>query len=116
MSVVALPPHASMAARVRKLDWPRASADLDAQGFARFEGLLSARECRALASLYADDSRFRSRVVMHRHGFGRGEYGYFAYPLPPLVAALREMLYPYLRGVANRWNAAMNLDARYPPT
>lgn len=116
MAVVALPPHTTIAARVRQLDWDRAQTELDAQGCTRLGGLLSARECGALASLYAADAHFRSRVVMQRHGFGRGQYGYFAYPLPPMVAALREMLYPYLRDVANRWNAAMGTDVRYPPT
>ncbi|HEU0277432.1 MAG TPA: 2OG-Fe(II) oxygenase [Rhodanobacteraceae bacterium] len=113
---VALPPHATVAARVRRLDWLHAQADLDAQGFARLGGLLSACECTALAALYADDARFRSRVVMQRHGFGQGQYSYFAYPLPSMVATLRETLYPHLRDVANRWNAALGLDVRYPPT
>ena len=73
-------------------------------------GLLTPDECAALAASYADDTLFRSRIVMARHGFGRGEYKYFAYPLPELVAALRAALYPPLAAIANRWNAAMGLD------
>ena len=76
--------------------------------------MLSPDECRALAALYPDDSQFRSRIVMGRHGFGRGEYKYFAYPLPDLIAELRPALYAQLRGVANRWNEAMGIDIRYP--
>ena len=78
------------------------------------KGLLSPDECRALAALYPDDSHFRSRVVMGRHGFGRGEYKYFSYPLPDLIAQLRPALYAQLPGIANRWNEAMGIDIRYP--
>ncbi|NVL67857.1 2OG-Fe(II) oxygenase, partial [Escherichia coli] len=78
------------------------------------KGLLTPDECDALAAMYPDDSRFRSRVVMGRHGFGRGEYKYFAYPLPDLIAELRPVLYARLAGVANRWNEAMGIDIRYP--
>lgn len=80
------------------------------------ERLLSPDECRALAGLYSDETRFRSRVVMARHGFGRGEYKYFSYPLPGMVAYLRSALYPRLAPIANRWNAAMRIDVRYPQT
>jgi hypothetical protein len=76
--------------------------------------LLGADECRALAALYPDDAHFRSRVVMGRHGFGRGEYKYFSYPLPEVIAQLRPALYAQLHGVANRWNEAMGIDIRYP--
>jgi len=109
--------HASdIAARVDAIDWTPANSDLDAQGCAVLKGLLSAEECRALASLYPDDSRFRSRVAMGRHGFGRGEYKYFCYPLPDLIAELRPALYAQLHDVANRWNEAMGIDIRYPGT
>jgi hypothetical protein len=106
----------SIAARVAAIDWSQVGLDLDAQGCAVITQLLSADECRALTLLYGEDAPFRSRVVMGRHGFGRGEYKYFAYPLPEPVAALRPRLYASLRGVANRWNAAMGLDVSYPPT
>jgi uncharacterized protein len=103
-----------IAARVDTVDWAQAGRDLDAQGCTVLKGLLSAAECRALAALYPDDSQFRSRVVMGRHGFGRGEYKYFAYPLPPVIAELRPALYAKLCGIANRWNEAMGIDIRYP--
>jgi uncharacterized protein len=107
-------PSSDIAARVAALDWTQANGDLDAQGCAILKGLLSPDECRALAALYPDDSHFRSRVVMGRHGFGRGEYKYFAYPLPDLIAALRPELYARLVDTANRWNQAMGIDISYP--
>src|SRR3979411_125917 len=103
-----------LAARIDALAWTQARADLDAQGCTVLKGLLSAEECRALAALYPDDKHFRSRVVMGRHGFGRGEYKYFSYPLPDVIAELRPALYAQLRDVANRWNEAMGIDIRYP--
>ena len=102
------------AAKVRKFDWERVSQDLDAQGSAVIEASLSPEECQALAGLYIKDDIFRSRVVMERHGFGRGEYKYFNYPLPDLIAALRTAIYPHLVPIANRWNSAMGIDVRYP--
>jgi uncharacterized protein len=107
-------PTSDIAARIGAFDWTQASHDLDAQGCAVLKGLLSPEECRALAALYPDDSGFRSRVVMGRHGFGRGEYKYFSYPLPQLIAEMRPLLYARLRDVANRWNEAMGIDIRYP--
>ncbi|WP_441277947.1 2OG-Fe(II) oxygenase [Tardiphaga sp. 172_B4_N1_3] len=101
-------------ARIDAIDWQRISADLDAQGCAVFEKLLTADECRHLASLYSDDARFRSRIVMGRHGFGRGEYKYFNYPLPDPIAGLRPALYGPLSAIANRWNEAMGIDVRFP--
>src|SRR6478752_6187315 len=109
-------PSSDIAARVDALDWARAESDLDAQGCVVLKGLLSRDECRALAALYADDKHFRSRIVMARHGFGRGEYKYFSYPFPDLIAELRPALYAQLRGVANRWNEAMGIDISYPET
>ena len=109
-------PPSDIAARVDAIDWVQAASDLDAQGCAVLRGLLPADECRALAALYPDDGHFRSRVVMARHGFGRGEYKYFAYPLPPVIAELRPALYAQLRDLANRWNEAMGIDIRYPPS
>jgi len=107
-------PPSDIAARVDAIDWAQATRELDAQGCAVLKGLLSPDECRALAALYPDDSHFRSRIVMGRHGFGRGEYKYFAYPLPPVIAGLRPALYARLRDVANRWNEAMGIEIRYP--
>jgi hypothetical protein len=105
-------PPADIAARVDAIDWTRATADLDAQGCAVLKGLLARDECHALATLYPDDTHFRSRIVMGRHGFGRGEYKYFSYPLPDLIAELRPVLYARLFGIANRWNQAMGIDIR----
>ncbi len=96
------------------LDWPSIEASLGAHGCAATGPLLTPEQCTALAGLYAADAPFRSRVIMARHGFGRGEYKYFAYPLPDLVAALRDALYPPLALIANRWNAAMGIATRYP--
>jgi uncharacterized protein len=105
---------ADIAARIAAMDWNQVGVDLDAQGCAMLSGLLSADECGALAALYDDDARFRSRIVMSRHGFGRGEYKYFAYPLPEPIASLRPALYPPLHQIANRWNEAMDIGTRYP--
>jgi hypothetical protein len=104
----------NMVERVKALDWERVSQDLDAQGSAMIERLLNPVECDALAELYPEDGIFRSRVVMARHGFGRGEYKYFSYPLPDIIAGLRTAIYPHLVPLANRWNAAMGIDVRYP--
>ena len=96
------------------VDGTSIAADLDAHGCAIVGPLLSRRECRAIAGLYDSDAPFRSRVVMARHGFGRGEYKYFAYPLPETIAELRAALYPKLAEIANRWNAQMGIAVRYP--
>jgi hypothetical protein len=103
-----------VAERVKTLAWKRVSQDLDAQGSAMIERLLSPDECQAIAGLYPKDDIFRSHVVMERHGFGRGEYKYFSYPLPDLIAGLRTAVYPHLVPIANRWNTAMGIDVRYP--
>jgi hypothetical protein len=108
------PSSSDIAARVDAIDWAQATAELDAQGCAVLRGLLTSDECAALAAMYPDDSHFRSRIVMGRHGFGRGEYKYFSYPLPDLIAELRPVLYQRLTGIANRWNEAMGIDIRYP--
>ena len=109
-----LVPSADIAARIDAVNWAQIENELDAQGCAVLKGVLDPDECRALAALYPDDALFRSRIVMGRHGFGRGEYKYFSYPLPGLIAALRPPLYGRLAGVANRWNEAMDIDIRYP--
>ncbi len=110
----AVHPFRDIAGRVDTLDWPGIGQDLDAQGTALIAGLLDAAECAALAGLYRAEDSFRSRVVMARHGFGRGEYKYFSYPLPDTVSALRTSVYPHLAPIANRWNSAMGIAARYP--
>src|SRR5882672_5135582 len=104
----------SIAERVRSIVWEQVSQDLDSQGSAMVGRLLSPDECRAISGLYTKDEIFRSRVVMTRHGFGRGEYKYFSYPLPDLIARLRTAGYPHLVPIANRWNKAMAIDVRYP--
>ncbi|AOJ29486.1 MULTISPECIES: 2OG-Fe(II) oxygenase [Burkholderia] len=103
-----------IARRVDTLDWPTVGAELDRYGCAHVPGLISTDECDALAALYPRDALYRSRVVMARHGFGRGEYKYFAYPLPAVIAELRATLYPHLAPIANRWNQALGIDVRYP--
>jgi hypothetical protein len=102
--------------RIDAYPWPTVSKHLDAHGWAIIKRLLTASECEAIAGLYAGDHHFRSHIVMARHGFGRGEYKYVSYPLPDQVADLRTALYPRLAPIANRWNAAMGIDVRYPDT
>jgi uncharacterized protein len=100
--------------RIEAVDWSQVGADLDAQGAALIERLITPAECRALAALYPRDEPFRSRVVMARHGFGRGEYKYFRYPLPELIASLREAIYRQLAPIANCWYEAMSTAVRFP--
>jgi hypothetical protein len=102
--------------RVESIDWTEAEAQLDAHGFAMLSDMLSAPECKMIAGLYDDDTRFRSKVTMSRHGFGRGEYKYYAYPLPKMIAELRSSLYPRLAPIADRWNETMGIQVRYPAT
>ena len=96
------------------VDWRQIAAELDDHGCAIVKGLLDDDQCVALVASYPDDGLFRSRVVMAAHGFGRGEYKYFDYPLPGVVATLRTALYPPLAEIANRWNGALRIDLRYP--
>ena len=107
-------PSGSIAKRVEAIDWDLISQDLDAQGCGGLERLLFPDECQAIANLYSKDDVFRSTVVMARHGFGRGKYRYFSYPLPHLIASFRKAVYPHLVPIANRWNKAMDIDVRYP--
>ena len=107
-------PVASVSRRVRALPWGEIERDLDGFGCATVPGLLSSGECDDLVALYRQDGLFRSRIVMGRHGFGRGEYKYFDYPLPDIVAVLREAVYPHVAPVANRWNEAMGIAVRFP--
>lgn len=102
--------------RVADLDWNDIGKDLDAQGHAVLSGLLTPEETRELSGLYSNEGMFRSRVVMARHGFGRGEYKYFGYPLPTLIDDLRTALYTKLSRVANQWNASMKTDVQFPET
>jgi uncharacterized protein len=110
-SAPALSPAAE---RVAALDWSRVAAALDADGYALITSVLTPAECRSLAAAYEDDAGYRSVVVMARHGFGRGEYKYFAHPLPEVVASLRSALYPGLSVIANRWSEILGSEVRYP--
>ena len=103
-----------IAQRVADYDWVATEAALDEQGWAPLPAALAAAECDALVSLYAQEQHFRSRVVMARHGFGRGEYQYFRYPLPQPIAELRVSLYAHLTTVANRWNETLGIETRFP--
>ena len=98
---------------VNGFDSPRLEAELDANGCAIAERCLDASQCREMAAAY-DLGVFRSRIIMERHGFGRGEYRYFAYPLPPLFASLRALFYARLAPIANRWNERLGIETRYP--
>lgn len=102
--------------RIAAIDWPRHIADLRARGHVCLPALLTPDECAALVRDYDDPTRFRRRVIMARHGFGQGEYQYFAYPLPALVQSLREAFYAALVDTANHWQAALGSSVRYPPT
>src|SRR5215471_3513343 len=105
---------ASAKARVAVYDWRAIAGELDSYGCAVLPKLLSPEQCRTITALYPDESRFRSHINMARHGFGKGEYRYFKYPLPDLLEGLRTALYPHLAGVANEWNSRMGIDERYP--
>ena len=102
--------------RIGNVDWQQVAKDLDAQGSATIEQLLTAKQCDSIAAMYDQDGVFRSHVIMARHGFGRGEYKYFDYPLPNLVSGLRTHVYPFLAPLANRWNESMGIDVRFPQT
>ncbi|ALN89334.1 2OG-Fe(II) oxygenase [Lysobacter gummosus] len=107
-------PCDSIIERIENFDWTEVAAQLDASGRALLPGLLNEDSCAAIAQAYHDDARYRSRVVMARHGFGRGEYRYFRYPLPDTVQTLRESLYPRLAPIASRWNRQMGVAVEYP--
>ncbi|HVU89636.1 MAG TPA: 2OG-Fe(II) oxygenase [Pirellulales bacterium] len=102
--------------RVRMVDWEIVERDLDEHGYATTGPILSRRQCASLRKAFADDSLFRKTVVMARHGYGRGEYKYFNYPLPEVVATFRETFYRPLAGVANRWNEQLRREQRFPMT
>ena len=105
---------ATIQARVDAVDWTRLHADLDAQGWAVVPRLLTGAEANSIAGLYPQDQCFRSQVIMARHGFGRGEYKYFSYPLPPLIEALRTATYPHLVPIANQWHERTGNEVRFP--
>jgi len=106
----------SIAERVEGVAWEEVSRELDAEGSAVIKGVLAPDECDEVRRLYDRDGLFRSRVVMERHGFGRGEYRYFRYPLPELITKLRTSIYPHLVTIANRWNEAMGIRIKFPTT
>jgi hypothetical protein len=110
----ALIKHVDIAARVHAHDWEVAVTSLNTHGYALMPQVLTPHECRSLVDLYPENALFRSRVVMEQHGYGRGEYKYFAYPLPATIAALRTALYPCLAPIANHWNPLMNINVTYP--
>jgi hypothetical protein len=101
-------------ARVDEVDWMKVYSDLDAQGWAVVSKLLAHAEADSIARLYRQEQGFRSHIIMGRHGFGRGEYKYFSYPLPPLIQALRTAAYPRLAPIANQWHERMGEDTRFP--
>jgi len=98
------------------IDWHAIASSFDEQGYATTPRLLEAAECDALAALYPREEVFRSRVVMQRHAFGRGEYKYFRYPLPKTVERLRQAIYPHLAPIANRWRDRLKEEGRFPPS
>jgi len=110
----ATPRKPGLADRIDALPWGDIATELDAFGCARVAGLLDAETCEAAAGWYDEPALFRSQVIMARHGFGRGEYRYFGYPLPDLVGELRAAFYPPLADIANRWRAALGEAAPYP--
>lgn len=105
---------ASIQARVNAVDWTKVRADLDEQGWAIIPKLLTHDEADPIAGLYRQEQGFRSQIIMGRHGFGRGTYKYFSYPLPPLIQALRTTVYPHLVPIANQWHERMGKDVRFP--
>lgn len=107
---------ADIAARIGRIDWATVESGLDGQGNATVVALLRQSECRELATLYDESGFYRSRVVMGRHGFGRGEYRYYDYPLPKLIDDLRRTAYARLAPIANRWNQRLGVAVRYPDT
>ena len=101
--------------RAAAVDWQQVAASLDERGYATTAALLATEQCRGLSALYDREEAFRSRVVMQRHGFGSGEYKYLRYPLPDIVEALRQSIYPQLAPIANRWRERLREEGRFPP-
>jgi hypothetical protein len=107
--------HRHISERIGAFDWARISCELNSQGWSILPKLLGDEECDGIASLYAGGHGFRSHIIMARHGFGKGEYKYFAYPLPDLIAGLRGGIFPHLVPIANDWNRLMGIGVEYPP-
>ncbi|HWE20333.1 MAG TPA: 2OG-Fe(II) oxygenase [Hyphomicrobiaceae bacterium] len=101
-------------AAIDRLGWSDVAAEINLHGCATVGPLLSARQCRSISTMFGSGAPFRSRIVMAKHGFGRGEYKYFGYPLPSLIEGLRTALYPPLAAIANHWNEVLGIDIRYP--
>ena len=101
-------------ARIESLNWPQITNELNDQGSSLLKNVLTAEECVSLSHLYPNEDGFRSRVVMGRHGFGRGEYKYFSYPLPGIIQGMRTALYHELAPIANHWNKSMGIEVQYP--
>jgi hypothetical protein len=114
MTLLIADEHVAAAARIEALDWAHINHELNEQGSALLKNVLTPEECVSLSSLYPNEAAFRSRVVMGRHGFGRGEYKYFSYPLPEIIQGLRTTLYRHLAPLANRWNQSMGMEVQYP--
>jgi len=113
------PPEDAVAAAEKRLaayDWKTFTNEMNSDGHAVLPGLLTPEECRGIAALYPQEAHFRSHILMARHGYGRGEYRYFRYPLPDILGGLRTALYPHLAGMANEWNQCMGIAERYPGT
>lgn len=122
-SFLSLPPGADILTRndvletgIAAVDWSAVEHDLGCDGFAVLPSLLTPAQCEEIAGYFSQDARFRSRIVMERYAFGRGEYKYFSYPLPDVVELLRQSLYPHLAPIANQWHAAMRIEGRFPAT
>lgn len=109
-------PHDLLKSPINKLGWRGVEERLGQDGFAVLPSLLTSAQCEDVAGYFVEETRFRSRIVMERYAFGRGEYKYFKYPLPDMVEHLRQLLYPYLAPIANRWHAAMRIEERFPAT
>lgn len=106
--------HEALGERLERIDWSSVDDGLDARGYATTGPLLTPEECRQLTGLYGEAARFRRRIVMQHHAYGQGEYQYFSYPLPAVVAELRRAIYPRLAPIASRWRAALGLEPAYP--
>ena len=108
--------HETLEDSIAAVDWAATESALGLDGYAVLSSLLTPAQCDEVSGYFFPDARFRSRIVMERYAFGRGEYKYFSYPLPDVVGRLRQSLYPHLAAIANRWHSAMRIDQRFPAT